>query len=64
MVDVDHDEIREQKGVCGGCGAPLEATGDIEADDRRGEAFECRRETCGYREWRMYGDGYYELGEG
>ena len=48
MVDVDHEEIREQKGVCGGCGAPLEATGDIEADDRRGEAFECSRRSRGY----------------
>jgi hypothetical protein len=60
MVDVDHEEVRERKGAFGGCGAGLETTGDIGADDRRAEAFECRRETCGYREWRMDGDGYTE----
>jgi hypothetical protein len=49
MVDVDHEEVRERKGAFGGCGAGLATTGDIEADDRRAEAFECRRETCGHR---------------
>jgi hypothetical protein len=61
MEDVDHEEIRERKGVCGGCGAPLRKVGEITAEDRRGDEFECSREPCGYVEWRMYGDTYYEL---
>lgn len=64
MDDVDREAIRDRKGICGGCGAPLRATGDIEAADHRGEAFECTRDTCGYVEWRKYGDGYYEHHDG
>lgn len=59
MVDVDREEIRERKGVCGGCGAPLESVGDVQGE-KRGEAFACTRETCEYTEWRMFGDTYYE----
>lgn len=62
MDDVNHEEIRDQKDLCGGCGAPLRKTGAIEAEGHRGDAFECTRETCGYVEWRMYGEGYYDLG--
>lgn len=29
MVEPDREEIRERKGVCGGCGAPLEEVGEI-----------------------------------
>lgn len=59
MVDPDREEIRDRKGICGGCGAPLRKVGEIE--DRRGDEFECSRDSCGYVEWRMYGDTYYEL---
>lgn len=60
MDDVDHNTIRNKKDICGGCGAPLRKVGEIDGD-RRGDEFECTRETCGYVEWRMYGDGYYEV---
>lgn len=56
---VDRKEIRERKGVCGGCGSPLRSLGEIEGDER-GEELECTSEHCGYVEWRLYGDGYYE----
>lgn len=59
MEDVDREEIRERKGVCGGCGAALRKVGEIE--EWRGDEYECSRESCGYVEWRMYGDTYYEL---
>lgn len=59
MEDVNHEEIRERKDLCCGCGAPLRKVGEIRAADRRGDEFECSRERCGYVEWRMYGDAYY-----
>lgn len=55
----DREAIRERKDVCGGCGAPLRKVGEI--DEKRGDEYECSREPCGYIEWRMYGDTYYEL---
>jgi hypothetical protein len=61
MDDVGRETIRERKDVCGGCGAELRKVGEIQAGDRRGDEYECSRETCGYVEWRMYGDTYYEL---
>ena len=61
MDDVDRESIRDSKGVCGGCGAPLRSVGDIPEEGRRGEGFECTRGTCGDAEWRLYGDRYYEL---
>lgn len=57
MDGPDREAIRERKDVCGGCGAPLRKVGEI--DDRRGDEYECSRETCGYVEWRLYGDHYY-----
>lgn len=63
MEDVDREAIRDQKNRCGGCGAPLSEAGEIQEEGRRGEAFECSRDACGYVEWRMYGDTYYELQE-
>jgi len=62
MNDVDQESIRNRKGVCGGCGGSLRKAGEIPGE-RRGEAFECSRETCGYVEWRMYGDTYYQMQE-
>lgn len=62
MEDIDREEIRERKDVCGGCGAPLRKVGEI--NDRRGDEYECSRSRCGYVEWRMYGDTYYELMDG
>ena len=61
MEDVDRESIRERKDVCGGCGAPLRRVGEIK--ERRGDEFACSRDECGYVEWRMYGDTYYELPE-
>lgn len=60
MEDVDHEENRERKDICGGCGAALRKVGEIEGE-HRGDEFECSRDTCGYTEWRMYGDTYYEI---
>lgn len=59
MGGPDRGAIRERKDVCGGCGAPLRKVGEI--DEKRGDEYECSRESCGYVEWRMYGDTYYEL---
>ena len=61
MRDVDREAIRVRKDICGGCGAPLLSQGEIPGDQHRGEQFVCTRETCGYVEWRLYGDGYYEV---
>lgn len=55
----DREAIAEAKNVCAGCGADLTKVGPIEGE-RRGDEFECTREQCGYVEWRMYGDNYYE----
>lgn len=62
MDGPDREAIRERKDVCGGCGAPLRKGGGI--DEKRGDEYECSRESCGYVEWRMYGDTYYERLEG
>lgn len=59
MVERDHETIQEEKNICGGCGASLRKVGEIE--DRRGDEYECSRDSCGYVEWRMYGDTYYEM---
>lgn len=59
MQDGDREAIRERKAVCGGCGAPLRKVGEIQ--ERRGDEYQCTREGCGYVEWRMYGDTYYEM---
>lgn len=62
MEEADHEEIRERKGICGGCGSPLREVGPIEGD-RQDDAFECTKKGCGYVEHRLYGDGYYEIKE-
>lgn len=59
MSDIDREAIRERKDICAGCGSPLREVGPLEGD-RRGDAFECTDERCGYREHRLYGDRYYE----
>lgn len=59
IVDGDRKAIQAAKNICGGCGAPLRRVGEIE--ERRGDEYECSRDSCGYVEWRMYGDTYYEM---
>lgn len=53
----DREKIEEAKNACAGCGAELVKVGPIEGE-KRGEAFECSRESCGYREHRLYGESY------
>lgn len=59
MEEIDHEAIRERKGICSGCGSPLREVGPIEGD-QRGDVFECTKEGYGHVEHRMYGDRYYE----
>lgn len=59
----NREAIRDAKNVCAGCGAELVEAGPAEGERRGFAEFECSRETCGYKELRLYGANYYEYAE-
>lgn len=59
----DREAIREAKHVCAGCGAELVEVGPSEEEKPGYAEFECSRETCGYKELRLYGSNYYEYAD-
>jgi len=59
----NREAIREAKNVCAGCGAELVEVGPSDGDRRGFAEFACSRETCGYKELRLYGANYYEYAE-
>lgn len=59
----NREAIRDAKDVCAGCGAELVGVGPSEGDRRGFAEFECSRESCGYKEIRLYGANYYEYAD-
>lgn len=59
----DREAIRDAKNACAGCGAELVEVGPSEEGKPGYGEFECSRETCGYKELRLYGANYYEFAD-